>query len=216
MRRRTFLASATLVATGFSLPDANAGSPDAVKARSTFHRLAAQILGMEKDKLTILPLEGTEELDSQSKLRTGALFAWTAEDEKRRVLLNGFTAADGAAAMEGLTENSGRPGGISALLEACAVLSAKPMALQDLTARVAFCLNNPATGEFLYDLELAKASGFDLPADLGPPVLLPQKTGKLLRYFTMTQGLTGTFDYSRVELTVLPGFRHIIHREHVR
>ena len=188
-------------------------------ARDNFSVAAAQALGRSRRDIRVDPPQGVATSALHDGLKTGELFAWTALDRSGRIVLRGFAGAgqDPPVAMEGYQSPSGGPGGIAALLKAANVLGTKPsITPAGLAARVAFCLNRQSLGEFLYEPRIARASGFAPPEQVQAPTLIRTGAGRELIYFTMVQGRTGTFDYWRISVRVLPGYRTQIRRERLR
>ena len=179
-------------------------------SRKAFLRAAAAHLKISEKKLDIFPASSNP---AEADLQIGDLHAWHVWKKKGGRVLAGFSSggADGAIAFDGYQE------GITALLKACQIHDSKKRpSAEQIARRVAFCLGNPTKAEILFDKVVYDASGFTPPDGVVPPVLIPQKSGQLLTYITMTPGNTGTWDLSKVSVTILPDYKTIITREPLR
>lgn len=191
------------------------GKRSADVARDRFAAALVRDRGLKPGRFSVDPPSGAEEQGHYARLKTGQLYAWSALDSDLRVLVNGF-AGPGPSfdiAFEGYKAGIGEPGGIAALMKAMHVLDRRrALALDAMVLRVAFCLNRPAMGEFLFDAVVMRGSGFEPPDAVRPPALRAKGKGRVLTYFTMVQGNTGTFDVWQVDVSVAPDFRTRVQR----
>lgn len=188
-------------------------SADVVRER--FAAALVRDRGLTPGRFTVDPPSGAEDTGYHSRLKTGALLAWSALDTDLRVLVNGFAGQgpDLDIAFEGYKAGIGEPGGLAALMKAMHVRDpGRAMGLDEMVKRLAFCLNRPALGEFLFDEEVMRGSGFATPEAVRPPALRAEGAGRVLTYFTMVQGHTGTFEVWQIEVSVAPDFRTEVHR----
>jgi hypothetical protein len=179
------------------------------KARQIFAGNVARSLGVKAGSLEVSPLfEATE---PYSALRTGDLYAFSAE--ANRIVVRGFSSAEGPVAFEHCKAGIGQPGGITALLRACRVLDKKrPWKSAAIISRIAWCLNRQHQGEMLYDADFLIRAGWTPREENRRPRISPKDGGAEIVYFTMKQGFTGTFDVGKVILTVMPDYAATIER----
>ena len=158
-------------------------------AREVFAAAVSGSLKIKRDAIQVIPVAIPSEV--YSELTTGNLYAWTALYRDGKELVNGFAGLE-----EGTVSFAEYPdGGITELLKACHVLSRKErIPLDELVARIAFCLNRVGTGEIVYDPKLYKSSGFAVPDGVRKPAMHSQKSGEQFIYFTMIPGNTGTWE----------------------
>lgn len=191
------------------------GKRSADVARDRFAAALVRDRGLKPGRFSVDPPSGAEERGYHSRLKTGRLYAWSALAPDLRVLVNGL-AGPGPGfdiAFEGYEAGIGRPGGLAALMEAMHVFDPRrALALDEMVLRLAFCLNRPAMGEFLFDEVVMRGSGFATPDAVRPPALRAEGRAKMLTYFTMVQGNTGTFDVWQVDVSVAPDFRTQVQR----
>lgn len=217
MRRRDLLG--LMVSLGVGIAPAAAqpagGRRSADVARARFAAALVRDRGLTPGAFSVDPPTGAEESGYHARLKTGPLWAWSALDAELRVLVNGFAGAGPGLdiAFEGHEAGIGAPGGLAALMQAMDVLDPRPaLAIDEMVLRLGFCLNRPALGEFLFEEEVMRGSGFAPPEAVRPPVLRAEGAGRALTYFTMVQGLTGTFDVWQIDVSVAPDFRTQVHR----
>lgn len=182
-------------------------------ASEIFLRAAAAHLKIPEKKLEIHAASGNDE---EVDLQTGELHAWSVWKKSGPLLLTGFSSAgsDAVIAFDGYEAGIGQPGGIADLLKACHIHDPKKrLPAMQIARRVAFCLNDPAVAEILFDPALYESSGFTPPETVVPPALRPQKSGQLLTYITMTPDNTGTWRLRKISVTILPDFNTLIQRE---
>lgn len=187
-------------------------------AREIFARNIRDSLGLAPGSFEVHPPTGLEDAGYHAALKTGPLYAWTALDAKLRVLVNGFAGPGPGLqiAFEGFKGSISHLGGLSALMEAMNVLDPpNRMPLDDIVNRVCFCLNRTDRGEFLFDADVMRSSGFDAPAQVRPPAITTRRGHVALTYFTMVQGFTGTFDIWKIVVTVATGYDVIVVRDEV-
>ncbi len=182
------------------------------KARGIFALNVARSFPVKASGLTVSPTNETEE--RYAALKTGDLWCFEARDQKDATVARGFASAEGAVAFEGYKGGIGQPGGISALLTACGVLDKKrPMKIDKIIARIGWCLNRQPQGEMLYDETLLKRAGWNPRKEDRRSRISLKNGGAEIVYFTMKQGLTGTFDVGRVIVKVAPNYTATIERQ---
>ncbi len=189
------------------------------KARKNFIRHVAASLGVEENSLEANPINEEEEF--YKSLKTGDLNAFTAEDRARKkTVTRGFsgmtTEGQATIAFNGYIAGIGQPGGIADLLKAASALDPeKRMKADDLSKRILWCLD-PAkngTSEKIFDAKHVADLGWEPPEGVGPARYLPQKTGIVILFYSISQGNTGTLNYHKYSITVLPDFKTLINRE---
>ncbi len=217
MRRRDLLGLA--LSLGAGIAPAAAQSAGAMRsadvARDRFAEALIRDRGLTRGRFTVDPPTGAEEGGYHARLKTGRLWAWSALAPDLRVLVNGFagSGAPSNIAFEGYEAGIGEPGGLAALMVAMHVFDPRrALPIDEMLPRLGFCLNRLDMGEFLFEEEVMRGSGFATPKAVRPPFIRDQGAGKLLTYFTMVQGLTGTFDVWQIEVSVAPDFRTSVHR----
>lgn len=220
MRRREIIAGLAGVALsgGHVMAQTSGAKRSADIAREAFARNIQASLGLARGSFKVHPPAGLEDAGYHAALKTGPLYAWTAVDRDLRELVNGFAGPGPGIqiAFEGFKSGIGHPGGLSALMEAMSFLDPRNrMPLNDIVNRVCFCLNRTDRGEFLFDADVMRSSGFETPKEVRPPAIRKQRGHVTLAYFTMVQGFTGTFDVWKVSVTVAAGHDVIVARQEV-
>ena len=220
MRRRGLVLGAVCSAAAWSPATAQpaGGRRTADMARTVFARNIESSLGLPVKSFEVLPSPGLEEIDFQARLKTGSLLAWTAQDREARPLVNGFAGAGPGVevAFEGFRGGVNRPGGLSALMRQMQFrVPARRPPFEAILDRVAFCLNRVDRAEHLFDENAIRGSGFEPPPVAGAPKIEAEHGLVALRYFTMVQGLTGTFDIWKITVGLDKDYAVTIDREEV-
>ena len=220
MRRREMIAGLGGAALwgGRAMAQTSGAQRSEDSAREIFARNIRDSLGLAPGSFEVHPPAGLEDAGYHAALNTGPLYAWTAVDAKLTALVNGFAGSGPGIqiAFEGFKGGIGHPGGLSALMEAMSFLDpANRIPLNDIVNRVCFCLNRVDRAEFLFDADVMRGSGFEQPAAVRPPAIRTQRALGTLTYFTMVQGLTGTFDVWKIVVTVATGYDVIVTRQEV-
>ncbi len=181
--------------------------------REIFARQVAACFGMKLDRIEI----------HDTPLVTEGLSAFSATDKQSgKTIVKGFAGRDQGAAFIGWSADKvGLIGGraeLEPLLKACHALEPrKRFNASGMAARLLWCLGESrhgVTGQ-LYDAKLVKATGWAALKDAEPRWLHP-KAGAALLFHTMTQGRTGSWDYHRVTVSILPDYQIQVNREEVR
>jgi hypothetical protein len=190
-------------------------------AMEIFRRNVAASFKMKEADLQISPVMEDYQAEAPYEgLKTGAMWPfWALKKDGVTSVARGFASADGQVAFLRYKAGINQPGELADLLSACRVLDRrKRMEADEVAARLLWCLDTAKTGisEHLFDAKEVKALGWTPPKTVRKAEYRAQKTGVMLIYFTMTQGNTGTVDFHKVSVTVLPNFETIVHREDVK
>ncbi|MCZ4291534.1 hypothetical protein [Hoeflea alexandrii] len=220
MRRREMIAGlgCAVLWGGHAMAQTSGGKRSEDIAREIFAHNIQVSLGLAPSSFEVHPPSGLEDAGYHAALKTGPLYAWTAVDAKLTALVNGFAGAGPGTqiAFGGFKGGIGHPGGLSALMEAMNFLDPpNRMPIDDIVKRVSFCLNRTDRAEFLFDGDVMRGSGFETPAAVRPPAVRTQRAHVTLTYFTMVQGLTGTFDVWKIVATVATGYAVIVTRQEI-
>ncbi|BBK41223.1 hypothetical protein STVA_12430 [Allostella vacuolata] len=194
------------------------GKRTADVAREIFALNVRNSLGLAAGTFDVFPAAGLEDAGYHATLRTGPLFAWTAQGTEGRVLVNGFAGAGPGAgiAFEGFNGGPAGRGGLSALMRAVRLLDPRRrLPTQQIVDRVAFCLNRADRAEFLFDADVVRGSGFEPPPAIAGPSIRVRSGRVLLTYFTLVPGPTGAFEFGKVTVGVAAGYDVGVAREEV-
>lgn len=189
------------------------------KARKNFIRQVAIAMDLKENSIEAHPIREDEEY--YLSLKTGDLRAFRAEDRKSgKTIVRGFagftTEGTPMMAFTGLAGVIGRPGGLSDLMKAANVLNPKKrMKADDLAKRLLWCLDpaKQGTSETIFDARQVEKLGWEPPEGVTTARYLPQKSGAMILFFSTSQGNTGTLNYHKYGITVMPDHQTIIHRE---
>lgn len=188
-------------------------------ARKNFIRQVAVAMDLKENSIEAHPYREDEEY--YLALKTGDLRAFRAEDPKSgKNIVRGFAGftAEGVPliAFTGHEGVIGLPGGLSDLMKAAEVLDPKKrMKGDDLAKRLLWCLDpeKEGTSETIFDARQVEKLGWEPPAGVTTARYLPQKSGTMILFFSTSQGNTGTLNYHKYSITVMPDHQTIIHRE---
>ncbi|MCB1208096.1 MAG: hypothetical protein KDK97_02155 [Verrucomicrobiales bacterium] len=189
-------------------------------ALEAFQQAVMRSLKVKASEVIVSPVMERYQAEAPyANLRTGELWPfWALKNDGVTTLVRGFASADGQIAFQGYEAGIGQTGGLSDLLKASAILDRrKRLKPEAMAARLLWCLAPAKVGtdEQLFDAKLVKQLGWTPPKGVRKAEYHPQKTGVMLIYFTMSQGNTGTLDFHKVSVTVLPNDEMIVQREEV-
>ncbi len=190
-------------------------------AVEVFRSAVARSFKLKEADLFVNPvLEVDQAAPPYKGLKTGEMWPfYITKKGDITTVVRGFGSATGQVAFLGYERSIGQGGGLTVLLESCAVLERrKRMDAESVAKRLAWCLepSKVGTDEHLFDAKVVKEMGWTPPKGVRKAEYRPQKTGVMLVYFTTSQGNTGTLDFHKISVTVLPNYELVVQREDVR